>query len=171
MARKICNHPVFPSLRVRLVANNIHECPACRVRLYVCEIEEVQAALERRSGIFESRTKAREAEEKKDNSERLIHNALVKRWRHAKIGLYKDLCLFEELRDEGVNRTSRNLQLEKAFELWEEVRDDCCNIPGYMHSQEVVGDGESEEGHEHVQSVDYRQKQSMTLYSKVHLLG
>lgn len=128
----------------------------------------MHAALERRSSIFESKMKAREAEEKNNNSERLVHKALVKRWRHAKIGLYEDLCLFEELRDEGTNRTSRDSQLEEAFELWEEVRDDCCNILGCTHSQKVVGDIESEEGYEDVQSVDYRQKQMKTVYSKFH---
>ena len=171
MTRKNCNHPVFPSLRARLVANNIHECPTCRIRLHVCEIEEVQAVLERRSGIFESRNKAREAEEKKDNSKRLIHSALVKRWELAEIDLYRDLCLLEELRDEGANKTSRDCQLDNAFELWEKVKDDCCSVPGYMHSQEAVEHVESEGEHKNMQSVDYSQKQGMALYSKIHLLG
>jgi hypothetical protein len=171
MARKNCNHPVFPSLRARLVANNIHECPTCRVRLHVCEIEEVQAALKRRSGVFESRTKAREAEEKKNNSERLIHSALVKRWRLAKIGIYNDLSLFEELRVEGATWASWILQLDKAFELWEEVKDDCCSVPGYMYLQEAVQHVESDEEDKEVQSVDYSQKQGTTPYSKIHLIG
>ncbi|KAF3038198.1 hypothetical protein E8E11_001766 [Didymella keratinophila] len=148
MARKNCNHPVFSSLRARLVANNIHECPSCRIRLHVCEIEEVQAALGRRNGIFESRNKAREAEERKDNSERLAYSAL-------------DLCLFEELQVEGTTRASWTLQLDKAFELWEEVKDDCCSLPGHIHLQEAVEDVESDEEDDYLQSVDYCQKQEL----------
>jgi hypothetical protein len=171
MARKNCNHPVFPSLRTRLVANNIHECPACRIRLYVYEIEEVQAALKRRSGIFESRSRARDAEERKDKSERLVHSALLKRWRLAKIDLYNDLSLFENLRVEVASRANWALQLDKAFELWEDVKDDCCSVPGYLYTREAVDDGESVEGPATVQSVGYNQKQGMAMYSKIHLHG
>ena len=131
----------------------------------------MQAILERRSGIFESRIKAREAEEKKDNSERLIHSALVKRWRVAKIVLYNDLSLFEELRVEGATRPSWMLQLDKAVEIWEEVKGDCCNVPGYIHSREAVQHVESDDYDEEMQSVDYSQKQGTTLYSKIRLLG
>lgn len=158
-------------MRARLVANNIRECPTCRIRLYVCEIEEVPTALKRRGGIFESRAKARMGEEKKDNSERLIHSALVKRWRLAKIDLYEDLCLFEELCNEGANKTSWGSQLEKAFELWEEVKDNCCSIPGSTCSQEAVKHVEIEDDYGNMQSDDYRHKQCTILCSKIHPLG
>lgn len=138
MAWKVCSHPVFPSLRARLIARKIKECPTCRIRLYVCEIEEVQAALKHRSGIFESRAAACPAEGSYDRNERNIHKALMKRWSLAKIGLYKDLLLFETLGIEGAEKTCWSLQLDKATELWEEVKDECCSVPGYRTTQEVV---------------------------------
>jgi hypothetical protein len=171
MARKTCNHLFFPSLRAKLATKNFYECPRCCIRLHICEIEEVRAALVHRGGIFESRTKAREAEERFDNSERLAHGALVKRWRLAKIGLYNDLCVFEELRVEGDSRMRWSLELDKAFELWEEVKYDCCSVPGYVHTQEVAEDVESENESEKVQPVDHSPKQGMFSYSKTHLVG
>lgn len=171
MARKICNHPVFPSLRAKLVARNIHECPTCRVRLHIREIEETQAALERRGGIFASRAAAIAAEEPKDEGEKVVHELLVRRWRGAKMGLYKDLCLFEELRIEGVSKTRWGLQLDKAFGLWEEVKDECCRIPGYKYTEEAVDDAEDGEGSTLLRDVEYTLKQGMLSRLKVRQNG
>ncbi|KAF9692043.1 hypothetical protein EKO04_009912 [Ascochyta lentis] len=139
MARKICNHPVFPGLRAKLTALKITVCPTCLIRFHIFEIAETQAALERRGGIFASRAAA-------DNDapgraqERVCHRALVRRWRVAKIDLYRDLYQLYALRAEGAGKIRWELQLSKAFDLWSEVEIECSRMPGYKYSENGLSD-------------------------------
>ncbi|KAF2623048.1 hypothetical protein BU25DRAFT_462435 [Macroventuria anomochaeta] len=136
MARKVCNHPVFPSLRAKLTALKITVCPTCLIRLHIFDIAETQAGLERRGGVFSSRATAVAEEGRGRKQERIAHRALLRRWRLAKIDLYRDLCLLETLRAEGAGKTRWEIQLAKAFELWKEVELECSRIPGYRYAEE-----------------------------------
>lgn len=133
MARKICNHPVFHTLRAKLTALKIAVCPTCLLRLHIFEIAETQAGLERRGGIFASRAAADDA--LASSSEIVCHRVLVRRWRLAKIDLHRDLCQLEALRDETAGTTPWKLQLAKAFELWKEVENECSRMPGYKYCE------------------------------------
>lgn len=126
----------------------------CLIRLHIFEIAETQAALERRGGIFESRARAVADENKGGKKERVAHRALVRRWRSAKIDLHEDLRLLEQLRAEGAAKTGWQLQLGKAFELWEEVESECSRIPGYRYTEDddYIVNGEKSEVE---QDVDY----------------
>ncbi|KZM20262.1 uncharacterized protein EKO05_0003653 [Ascochyta rabiei] len=139
MARKICNHPVFPSLRAKLTALKITVCPTCLIRSHIFEIAETQAALERRGGIFLSRATA-EHETVGRGLEMVCHKALVRRWRLEKIDLYRDLCHLEALRTEGAGKTRWELQLVKAFDLWRDVEVECSRMPGYKYSKDDFSD-------------------------------
>lgn len=70
----------------------------------------------------------------------------MKRWRTAKINVYRDLCLLETLRVEGAKKTRWELQLSKAFELWEEVAIECGRIPGYKYTVMKEADDSASEG-------------------------
>ena len=141
MARKICNHPVFPSLRAKLTDRKINVCSVRLIRFHIFDIAEIQAALEHRGGVFASRATAVDSATKPgQGTEWDTHRALVKQWRVAKINLYNDLCFLEALRDQGANKARWELQLAKAFELWKEVEIECSRIPGYLYAEEDDGD-------------------------------
>src|SRR5690242_9328662 len=115
MAREICNHPVFPSLREKLTSANIVGCPTCLLQLHVVEIAETKAALERRGGVFASKATAIDQLENDNRKDFIAHKTLMRRWRLAKIDLHKDLTLLEGLRSEDVCKPQWELQLDKAF--------------------------------------------------------
>ena len=118
MARKICNHPVFPSLRAKLTDRKINVCSVRLIRFHIFDIAEIQAALEHRGGVFASRATAVDSATKPgQGTEWDTHRALVKQWRVAKINLYNGLCFLEALRDQGANKARWELQRAKAFEL------------------------------------------------------
>ncbi|KAH6643192.1 hypothetical protein C7974DRAFT_448272 [Boeremia exigua] len=136
--QKTCNHPVFPSLRQKLTAARMLDCPKCVVRQHVAGIVEIQAALERRGGIFASRAKAMAGDDLSGRQERAVHRSLTRRWRLAKIDLHRDLELLRRLRGEGDDERRWGLQLGLAFALWREVEGECSRIPGYKY----LGDDE-----------------------------
>lgn len=66
----------------------------------------------------------------------VAHKTLVRRWRLAKIDLYRDLSLLESLRTEDAEKPHWERQLDKAFEFWEQMELECSRMPGYRYSQE-----------------------------------
>ncbi|KAJ8105861.1 hypothetical protein OPT61_g9925 [Boeremia exigua] len=132
----MCNHPVFPSLRARLIAASITVCPKCLMKSHVIEIAETQAALERRGGIFTSRATANAKAEENNRQEMVAHKTLMRRWKLAKIDSYKDLSLLEGLRTDGVDKTRWELQISKALELWNGKENDCSRVPGCMYTDD-----------------------------------
>lgn len=136
MARKLCNHPVFPSLRAKLAAVRVTVCPTCLLRLHVFEISEIQTLLEQRGGVFTSRATAVSEQEMQNKEEMRLHKALVKRWRLVKIALHKDLLLLEDLHSLGANKPRWEIQLDKALEFWEDLKIECSTMPGYKYSEE-----------------------------------
>ncbi|KAJ4316213.1 hypothetical protein N0V94_005561 [Neodidymelliopsis sp. IMI 364377] len=145
MTQKTCKHPVFPTLRKNLVALDIKSCPSCLIRHYIYDITELQAALERRGGIFVSRDAALN-ERLGYGREKDLHKDLMRRWRIAKIGLHRQLSQLEALQEEGARKARWSIQLEKAFELWQEVEIECSRVPGYR-------DVEVDSGHDTEEAV------------------
>lgn len=135
---KICNHPVFHSLRKELVAKKITVCPSCLIRRHIFDISRIQAGIQYHGGAFALKAAANDAPA--DSIEKIRRKTLRKRWIIAKLDLCRDLYLLEDLRAKGGQNTRWELQLSKAFEVWDEAMFDCSRVPGCKYIGENVSD-------------------------------
>jgi hypothetical protein len=113
-----CGHPILTALRENLKHHTT--CPVCLVEEHMAEIRTIKTALERRRGIFGSKTHF-------NLSGELKHKQYIKMWAVAKIQCYQAIRLMETLRTDYPEQAQEWGILE-AFENWEQAQDEASRV-------------------------------------------
>jgi hypothetical protein len=100
----------------------------CLLRANVREAQDAQAPLECHPKIGVWRINKH------------VKKDLIKRYRHTKVKLHNALGVLEQLKRERAEE-SWNTHLDSALKFWEEVKDNCCQTPGYTY---IKGDNGSD---------------------------
>jgi hypothetical protein len=126
-----CDHSVSPLLQEKLDGRKI--CPSCLIDQYITDIQDLQAELQRRGGIFASKT------EFTANPEPLRHKDYLRMWRAIKITCYRDIELLEQLRDKFPEH-AEEWAITPALVRWGNAYNETSRVPGCVY----VGNGEEE---------------------------
>lgn len=156
-----CDHAIAPTLQERLVDREA--CPACLVNYHIKVIEDLQGVLDKRGGIFLSKTSD-------PIDESIIpHRDCMRLWTVVKLECYQDISLLEAILQDDPQQGSV-WGIEEALQKWYRARPDCARVPGchivVQEQMELREEGKSEPGstvdqvtdvgddNEHIENVD-----------------
>jgi hypothetical protein len=129
-----CSHLYPAELQSRPGSRKL--CPPCLIDDHITDIRSIKIAFESRGGIFSSKTHL-------GGPFDLRHKDYVRMWAIAKIECYRDVELFEKLRDNDPEQ-AKQLGVLEGLERWEQAREELCRVPGYKYVDDQVVDLESE---------------------------
>ncbi|KAH7391063.1 pectin lyase fold/virulence factor [Phaeosphaeria sp. MPI-PUGE-AT-0046c] len=116
-----CNHHIAPALKENLVDREAY--PACLVNYHIKVITDLQEVLDRRGGIFASKTSG-------VSDELLItHNDCIRLWAVVKVECYQDISLLEGICGNDPEQ-GKQWGIQDALRIWYQARPKFARVPG-----------------------------------------
>lgn len=115
-------------------------CAPCLVKSCISDIKAAQAGLQDRGGIFFSKNYGQTANV---NGKPSTHRGWTSKWRIAKIRCYNVVQRLEQVRAQDSGE-GRGCGVHEALKIWEEAREECCQVPGYHYIVDIPGKNETE---------------------------
>lgn len=169
-----CNHDIALALKEKLVDREA--CPACLVNYHIKVNEDLQDVLDKRGGIFLSKTS--------DPADVSIipHKDCIRLWTVIKIECYQDISLLETIcRDDP--QQGEEWGIPEALQRWNQAHLDLTSVPGChnaiqgeFEASKTSGPGpdlrvgqlaDVRETSEHIENVD-TQQQEVSLQNKTN---
>ncbi|KAH9863636.1 hypothetical protein J1614_009568 [Plenodomus biglobosus] len=115
-------------------------CAPCLVKSCISDIKAAQAGLQDRGGIFFSKNYGQTANV---NGKPSTHRDWTNKWRIAKIRCYNVVQRLEQVRAEDSGEF-RECGVHEALKIWEEAKEECCQVPGYHYIVDNPGKNATE---------------------------